>query len=587
MAKENAVLDKKEQMNEDLTESFDFDELEEKLQSQLEEELADMQFLAEEKEKIGSPDNLGNVIMDVVWEQFLNQVAVTAGEDFIKENRGLHLDLRTEAHVQSVDNFEKQKYATHNTYVDYKARGDEYRSNFYTDPNVKPNAKQKQEQRYNEETKVWETYDNVDGEWKKTLKSDYRNPYEKDRNKDKKNKFGSKTINKDHQVADATIARDAEAGAYMTTDEKVSAANSEDNLYDLDSAANQSKSDHDGEKWVKHKRTGKNGNGQTNGEYFGIDEDEYIEQDKKAKEAYEEKKKKKREEEIALGKKSQKEEAFRIGGKALRAVLMQLLAELVREIIAKLVKWFKSAKKALDTLLDSLKEAIHSFIGKMKTHLINAGNTVFSTVATAIIGPIFGTIKKVWMMLKQGWSSLKNAVKYIKDPANKGKPVGILLMEVGKIIIAGLTGVGALLLGEVIEKGLMTIGIFELEIPLLGSLANILGIFLGAVVAGIIGAIAINIIEKQIEKSMKRDNVDAQIEKGNEILRTQHQLQAVHEVKLDHTKGTTAQNIHDRHVAAANVMADSVENIRKNCATDESIDDAFDDIDKLFDELED
>ena len=51
MAKENAVLDKKEQMmNEDLTESFDFDELEEKLQSQLEEELADMQFLAEEKE---------------------------------------------------------------------------------------------------------------------------------------------------------------------------------------------------------------------------------------------------------------------------------------------------------------------------------------------------------------------------------------------------------------------------------------------------------------------------------------------------------------------------------------------------------
>ena len=68
----------------------------------------------------------------------------------------------------------------------------------------------------------------------------------------------------------------------------------------------------------------------------------------------------------------------------------------------------------------------------------------------------------------------------------------------------------------------MTIPIFAVEIPLLGSLANILGIFLGAVVAGIIGAIAINIIEKQIEKSMKRDNVDAQIEKGNEILRTHY-----------------------------------------------------------------
>lgn len=550
MVKENAILDDEERLNEGSEESFDFDALEEKLQSQLDEEIADMQFMAEEKEKIGSPDNLGNVIKDVVWEQFLNQVAVTAGEDFIKDNRELlnrgekvdrstpidkenvkkyRLDLRKEAHVQGVDDFEKQKYATHNTYVDYEARGEEYRSNFYTDPNVKPNAKQKQEQRYNEETKVWETYDNVDGEWKKTLKSDYRKPYEEDRNKDKKNKFGSKTINKDHQVADATIARDAEAGAYMTTDEKVSAANSEDNLYDLDSAANKSKSDHDGEKWVKHKRTGKNGNGQTNGEYFGIDEDEYIEQDKKAKDAYAEKKKKKREEEIALGKKSQKEEAFRIGGKALQAVLMQLLAEFVREIIAKLVKWFKSAKKALETLLDSLKEAIHSFIGKMKTHLINAGNTAFTTVATAIIGPIFGTIKKVWMMLKQGWSSLKNAVKYIKDPANKGKPVGILLMEVGKIIIAGLTGTGALILGEVIEKGLMTIPIFAVEIPLLGSLANILGIFLGAVVAGIIGAIAINLLDKLISKKQKEEVQAATIEKGNKVIAKQHQIQIVSE----------------------------------------------------------
>lgn len=50
------------------------------------------------KEKIRNPDNLGNVIMDVVWEQFVNQIAVTctAGEDFIEENNGLKLDLRNE-----------------------------------------------------------------------------------------------------------------------------------------------------------------------------------------------------------------------------------------------------------------------------------------------------------------------------------------------------------------------------------------------------------------------------------------------------------------------------------------------------------
>ncbi|WP_129738645.1 cation diffusion facilitator family transporter [Massilimicrobiota timonensis] len=565
MAKENAILDKKEQLNEDLTESFDFDELEEKLQSQLEEELADMQFLAEEKEKIGNPDNLGNVIMDVVWEQFINQVAVTAGEDFIKENRGLHLYLRKEAHIQTTENFADGKIATHNTEIDYQQRYDDWQSNFVKDENGNV-----------------VTHQTRSGKEEATLVKGARKPFDEGR------PTGSveNRTDMDHTVSAAEIIRDPAANAHMTKDEQIAFANSDANLNEMDSSLNRSKGDKSMTDWLDNP----NSSGQKPDEIFDIsaeDEAKLRQKDAEAREEYEKQKKEAEQKSIEAGKKSRKEEAFRIGGKALRAVLMQLLAELVREIVAKMVKWFKSSKKALDTLLDSLKEAIHSFIGKMKQHLINAGNTLFTTVATAIIGPIVGTIKKVWIMLKQGWSSLKNAIAYIKDPANKGKPIGRLMMEVGKIVIAGMTGIGAMVLGEVIEKGLMTIPIFAVEIPLLGSLANILGIFLGAVVAGIIGAIAINIIEKQIEKSMKRDNVDAQIEKGNEILRTQHQLQAVHEVKLDHTKGTTAQNIHDRHVAAANVMADSVENIRKNCATDESIDDAFDDIDKLFDELED
>lgn len=565
MAKENAVLDKKEQLNEDLVESFDFDELEEKLQSQLEEELADMQFLAEEKEKIGNPDNLGNVIMDVVWEQFLNQVAVTAGEDFIKENRGLHLDLRKEAHIQTTENFAEGKIATHNTEIDYQQRYDDWQSNFVKDENGNVVAHQTRS-----------------GKEEATLVKGARKPFDEGR------PTGSveNHTDMDHTVSAAEINRDPAANAHMTKEEQIAFANSDANLNEMDSSLNRSKGDKSMTEWLDNP----NANGQKPDEIFDIsaeDDAKMRQKDAEAREEYEKQKKEAEQKSIEAGKKSRKEEAFRIGGKALRAVLMQLLAELVREIIAKLVKWFKSAKKELNTLLDSLKEAIHSFLGKMKTHLINAGNTVFSTVVTAIIGPIFGTIKKVWMMLKQGWSSLKNAVAYIKDPANKGKPIGRLLMEVGKIVIAGMTGIGAMLLGEVIEKGLMTIPVFAVEIPLLGSLANILGIFLGAVVAGIIGAIAINIIEKQIEKSMKRENVDAQINKGNEILRTQHQLQVVNEAKLDHTKAIAAQNIHERHSAAANMMAESVENIRNNCATDENIDVAFDDIDKLFDELED
>ena len=251
---------------------------------------------------------------------------------------------------------------------------------------------------------------------------------------------------------------------------------------------------------------------------------------------------------------------------------MQLLAEFIKEIVVKLVKWFKSAKKALDTLLDSLKEAIHSFIGKMKMHLINVGNTVLSTVATAIIGPIFGTIKKVCMMFKQGWASLKDAVTYIKNPVNKGKPIEILLMEVGKIIIAGLTGTGALLLGEVIEKGLMTIPIFAFEIPMLGSLANILGIFMGAVVVGIIGAIAINLLDKLISKKQNEFMQASIIEKGNKVINKQHQIQIINEILLESSKENAQTNISERHREAANIIKDSCEKIMEDFVEDFSED---------------
>ena len=52
MTKENAILDQEEELNEYFTESFDFDELEKELQSQLEEDLSNLEFLKEEKEKI-------------------------------------------------------------------------------------------------------------------------------------------------------------------------------------------------------------------------------------------------------------------------------------------------------------------------------------------------------------------------------------------------------------------------------------------------------------------------------------------------------------------------------------------------------
>lgn len=582
MAKENAIFNKEEKINEDLTESFDFDELEEKLQSQLEEELADIKFLTEEKEKIGNPDNLGNVIMDVVWEQFLNQVAVTAGEDFIKENNGLHLDLRNDAHIQTPESFAKGKIATHN----YISKG-QLEQNYDRFKN-KPHKEFRKEHVNPGMDATLKRAGILKKEGIDTVTDIYNGRQIPTDTKLENGKNNPKAAQREHVKPSAEVYKNPSLQMANSDKELADIINNPENLQGYTTAErNNRKSD---------KSSSEMGENDKNKHWEKADKkaEEYIKQ--KEKEGEDRLKKE--------GRKTQKEEAFRIGGKALRAVLMQLLAEFVREIIAKLVKWFKSAKKSLDSLLNSLKEAIHLFIGKMKTHMINAGNTVFSTIATAIIGPVFGTIKKVWMLLKQGWGSLKSAVKYIKDPANKGKPVSTLMMEVGKIIMAGLTGAGALLLGEVIEKGLMAIPIFAFEIPLLGSLANILGIFLGAIVAGIIGAIAINLLDKLIAKKQKEEVQEATINKGNKALSIQAQQKIISEAILEDDKTKVQSNILNRHHDAAEIMAESFTNImedfvnipssndsdvlvidEKDVETNDAIGEVSDDLDKLLNDL--
>lgn len=552
-------------MIEDIDEEIDLDELEEKLQNRLDEEVSELKFLVEEKKKIGSVDNLGEIIKETVWEQFLNQIAIVAGEDFIKENRNLTLDLSNEAHIQTTENFVKGNIAIHNNYIDYKERYDGWNENFQKDLNG------------NIITHTTRT-----GKEENTLARGARNIFDKNR----PTGLSSDNIDMDHTISAGEIIRDPKANAHMSKKEQVEFANSEVNLNKMNASLNRSKGDKSVSDWLDNP----NSNGQKPKEIFNIssdDESKLREKDFKAREEYKKIKDSAEEKSMILGKKSQKEEAFKVTGKALRAVFMQLLAELIKEIIAKLVKWFKSVKKSLSTLLESLKEAIHSFIEKLKTHLINAGNAIVSTIATAIIGLIFATIKKVWMILQKGWNSLKEAIEYIINPENKNKPIGILFMEVGKIIIAGLTGIGALVLGDVIEKGLMTIPIFAIQIPLIGSLANVLGIFFGAIIAGIIGAIAINFIQVQVEKCLKMENVDLQIIKGNEILNLQSQVQAVSEVRFGYHKNKVAQEVYDRHMGAANEMKTMIENISNNCQVDDNINENLSDIDSMLNSLKD
>ena len=543
MSTENALMNSTDEDNES---SFDFDELEAKLEDQLRSELSELDILEEEKEKIGCPDALGNTIKNVVWEQFVNQIGTVAGEDFIKENRGMTLDLRNEAHIQTTENFANGKIASHNTEIDYQKRYDDWQSNFVKDENGNV-----------------VTHTNRTGSNEPTLVKGARKPFDDGR------PTGS-TVNHtdmDHTVPAAEIIRDPSANAHLTKEEQIAFANSDANLNEIDSSLNRSKGDKSMTDWLDSP----NANGQKPDEIFDIsdEQDKSLRQkDAEAREEYEKLKAEGEKKSVEAGKKSQKAEAKRIGGKAVRAVVMRLLADFVREIIGKLVKWFKTTGKNIKTLLESLKEAIKSFVGKLKTHLFNAADTLLTTIATAIIGPVVGTIKKVWMLLKQGWQSLKEAIAYLKSPKRKGQPIGRTLLEVGKIVMTGLTAAGAIVLGEAIEKGLMTFPVLAVEIPLIGSLANILGIFLGAVVSGIIGAIAINLIQKAIEKQKKSELGVEQVKKGNEILVTQGELLNVKAQKNSQIMNEALSSMSERHAQAREIIRDTAESIL--CKSDEN-----------------
>lgn len=571
MAQENALLEDIS-MEEELSESFDFDELETKLQQQLEDEFSDFSILQEQAEMISNPDALGDVIQGVVWEQFINQIAAVAGEDFIEENRGLTLDLSKDAHIQTTENFAEGKIATHNSEIDYQQRHDDWQSNF-----------QKEKGPDGKETVV--THETRTGQREATLVKGARAPFDKDRPKGS----AEKKTDMDHTIPTAEIIRDPAANAHMTQKEQIDFANSEANLNEMDQSLNRSKSDKSMTDWLDNP----NSRGQKPNEIFDISPEEEAklrQKDAEAREEFERLKKEAEERSIESGKRTRRAEAKRIGGKTVRAVIMTLLAALIKEIIAKLVKWLKSANKALKTLLASLKEAIVSFVHKLKTHLMNAADSALTTIFGAIWGPVFKTIKKVWMMIKQGYSAVKQAIHYLRSPENKETPKGILFMEVGKILMAGCSAAGAIVLSELIEKGLMAIPVagafFSFEIPLLGTLGNLLGIFFGAVVAGILGALVINMIQKRISEIQQEENSAAKIDKGNEILRTQRELQIVKEEKLRHTKAAAEKSISERHIAAAEVISESFRTIAENC-TDDSVDEKLSSIDDLLSELED
>jgi cation diffusion facilitator family transporter len=517
-------------------EAMSLDELEANLSNELEEQLSGLEFLEKEREKIGNPEGLGATIENAVWEQFRLQIGSIAGEDFIKSNNDLTLDLSNKAHTQNIEDFKKGIFNLRNSET-YKKRYEDYKANFVLDEQGQikyfSEGRQKGKPIFKRERRV-ELFD-------------------KGRTK------GKDGNDMDHSVPGSKMIRDAEAYANLPQEEIVKFANSDQNLNEIPSSLNRAKNDRS----LKELIASYEEKGINISEKTGLKKEEIqrlIDEEDKAEKEYKILKETGKKKTV---RKSQLREAGRIGVKALRAVVLGLLADFLKVVIKKLVSWFRSAERKFSTFIEQFKEAWKEFWGNLKSHLMNAGKVLVSTIVTAIFGPIVSVFTKLWTVLKTGYSSLLQAISYIRNPENRTKPFSVLMLEAGKIIVAGLSGIGALVLGEVIEKGLISAGLV-IQIPLLGSLASIIGLFVGAIVSGIVGALVLHWIDKLIANKLKNENGKQQIEKQNEILATQEKLISVVEAKVENTKETVAKSIIERHNLAAAIVQEKMNHIRQN-----------------------
>ncbi len=547
---------------------FDSDKFESDLEEDLLRDLEEMSFLETERESMNNPQKIGEVVKNVIWEQIENQLGVGIGKEFIEKNNGKTLDLRKDAHIQTTENFEKGILATHNTYIDYEERYNTWQSRFERDENG--NIKTHKDRAGNE------VY---------TLKKDARKDFDKGRPMGSK----EKGTHMDHTISAAEMARSARMNAHLDEEEIIKFANSKENLNEIRDTVNMAKGDTSTTDFLDNT----NSKGQTAQEVHNITEKEerqLREKDKEAREKEEEVIQQGEQRSIETGKKSRKEEAVRIGKAATKAAIMGLLTEFLKEIIEYLIKWFKSKAKTLKTLVDSIKEAITSFVSKLKSHLINAGNTIISAMITALFNPVVSILKKAWSILKQGWKILKEAVIYLKKPENKNKPFSEKMAQVGKIVIAGLTAIGAMNLSTVIEVALENIGIGNIEIPLLGTLGSIMGIFLGSVISGIIGAIAINRLDKVIgERQIERIHSE-KIEKGNQILAKQQNFQKTIEEAVNRKRESAEELMTTGHKNLYNEMVNKqnkFNNISKkiNDKKESNNKEKLNEIDDILDEL--
>ena len=387
MSKENAVLNEQDILTEDLSESFDFDELEAKLQGQLEEELSGLEFLQEEREKIGNPDALGKVILDEVWKQFGNQIGLDlTNETLIQEYNRTHPDESLEYNKkEGAKILQDKKYQ--DTRKEMKKQQEQGTlKDDYTGKDLKPG-------------------DNFDVEHVVKRKEIFKNQRRKQAgleaselaNKDENMKAVNDSLNrsiKEKSNKEYVEKREQREKDLIAQNERAKKKIDESNMSDVEKRLAKEEAD----KRLQNK--------------LDADDDLMMQADAAARKAINK--------DIAKG--AVKQTAKKAGKDALKAMAVSALFALLKEVMNGFVRFLKSQAKSFQSFLDEMKKAIKSFLEKITSILQSGASTAIGTILSEIFGPIVSTFKKLASLIKQGVSSVMDAVRYLSDKENKDKP---------------------------------------------------------------------------------------------------------------------------------------------------------------------
>ena len=470
-----------EEVNE--SENLNYDELEELLEQQFTMEFSNLEKLEVDCKVISSPDKLGDVILDEIWNQFGNQIGLDMTSDTLLKQ---YNEKNPNGYTKEIaDQIVKDKrYTDANKAMKHKQKLGNLKDE-YTGKKLKINEKA--------------NLDHI-----VPRKQIFENPWRKIADIDP-----SDLANKSENLSATNESLNKSKGAKSNSDYIKNKELRERNLREQVKKAN--------EKIDKmnisdaEKRNLKAENNKRLNDKLAADSKKMLKAEKTAKKAINK----------DIAKRASVRMANKAGKDAIKAMFVAALFGMLKEIMNALVRYFKAKKQSFDTFMEEMKKALHSFFGKIKDFIKVGVDSFVGSIVGEIIGAFNQKLQKLPNLIKQLFGSIRESISYLSNPENQTHSTAIKIAHISKIITSGLVAVGAMFLGEYFEQFLNKIPGMTFEIKLLGTIANILGMFFASLLTGILGAIIINGLDQFISKKLIEENQKKQANKKNELLRIQ------------------------------------------------------------------